>query len=127
MKMLDFNPLSIGYYREYIAPELLALVLNEVVERVNLDVTLVDDVITGYVYQIGEQGFNLARMGILSSRLPVTLGGISVNRQCGSSLSAIQLGAGIIAAGTMRAGITRKVLDSLKVLQGTDWMTADRL
>ena len=88
-----------GYYREYIAPELLALVLNEVVERVNLDVNLLDDVITGCVYQIGEQGFNLARMGILSSRLPVTLGGISVNRQCGSSLSAIQLGAGMIAAG----------------------------
>ena len=94
-----------GYYREYIAPELLALVLNEVVERVKLDVTQVDDVITGCVYQIGEQGFNLARMGVLSSRLPVTLGGISVNRQCGSSLSALQLGAGMIAAGTMDAVI----------------------
>ena len=94
-----------GYYREYIAPELLALVLNEVVERVNLDVNLLDDVITGCVYQIGEQGFNLARMGILSSRLPVTLGGISVNRQCGSSLSAIQLGASMIAAGSMDAVI----------------------
>ena len=90
-----------GYYREYIAPELLAQVLNAVVERIKLDATLVDDVITGCVYQIGEQGFNLARMGILSSRLPVTLGGISVNRQCGSSLSAIQIGAGMIAAGTM--------------------------
>lgn len=90
-----------GYYREYIAPELLALVLNEVLERVELDAAQVDDVITGCVYQIGEQGFNLARMAILSSRLPVTLGGISVNRQCGSSLSAIQLGAGMIAAGAM--------------------------
>jgi acetyl-CoA acetyltransferase family protein len=90
-----------GYFREYIAPELLALVLNEVVERVQLEVAQVDDVITGCVYQIGEQGFNLARMAILSSRLPVTLGGISVNRQCGSSLSAIQLGAGMIAAGAM--------------------------
>jgi acetyl-CoA acyltransferase len=94
-----------GYYREYIAPELLALVLNEVVERINLDVNMLDDVITGCVYQIGEQGFNLARMGILSSRLPVTLGGISVNRQCGSSLSAIQLSTGMIAAGSMDAVI----------------------
>jgi len=94
-----------GYYREYIAPELLALVLNEVVERVNLDVNLLDDVITGCVYQIGEQGFNLARMGVLSSRLPVKLGGVSVNRQCGSSLSAIQLGASSIASGSMDAVI----------------------
>ena len=54
-----------GYYREYIAPELLALVLNEVVERVQLDLTQLDDVITGCVYKIGEQGFNLARMGIM--------------------------------------------------------------
>lgn len=90
-----------GYYREYIAPELLALVLNDVIERARIDAALVDDVITGCVYQIGEQGFNLARMGILSSMLPVTLGGISVNRQCGSSLSAIQIGAGMIAAGAM--------------------------
>lgn len=90
-----------GYYREYKAPELLALVLNEVVERAGLNVNQLDDVITGCVYQIGEQGFNLARMGVLSSRLPETLGGISVNRQCGSSLSSIQLGYGMIASGTM--------------------------
>ncbi|HUN54019.1 MAG TPA: thiolase family protein [Smithella sp.] len=94
-----------GYYRQYVAPELLALVLNNVAQRINLDVNLLDDVITGCVYQIGEQGFNLARMGILSSRLPVTLGGISVNRQCGSSLSAIQLATGLIAAGSMDAVI----------------------
>ncbi len=89
-----------GYFREYMAPELLALALNEAVDRINLDVNEVDDVITGCVYQIGEQGFNLARMAVLASKLPVTLGGISVNRQCGSSLSAIQLGAGMIASGT---------------------------
>lgn len=89
-----------GYFREYMAPELLALALNEAVDRLNLDVNEVDDVITGCVYQIGEQGFNLARMAVLASKLPVTLGGISVNRQCGSSLSAIQLGAGMIASGT---------------------------
>ena len=87
-----------GYYREYIAPELLALVLNEVVERVHLERNLVDDVITGCVYQIGEQGFNLARMAVLESNLPVTIGGITVNRQCGSSLSAIQLASGMIAS-----------------------------
>ena len=90
-----------GYLREYTAPELLAKVLNEAVDRVNIDPELVDDVITGCVYQIGEQGFNLARMGILESKLPVTTGGITVNRQCGSSLSAVQLATGMIASGSM--------------------------
>ncbi|MBN2158565.1 MAG: thiolase family protein [Spirochaetes bacterium] len=90
-----------GYFREYIAPELLAMALDEAVNRAGIDVNSIDDVVTGCVYQIGEQGFNLARMGVLSSKLPVTLGGISVNRQCGSSLSAIQIGAGMIESGAM--------------------------
>ncbi|HQI02838.1 MAG TPA: thiolase family protein [Deltaproteobacteria bacterium] len=88
-----------GYYREYMAPELLAGALDESVARIGLDPALVDDVVTGCVYQIGEQGFNLARMGVLASKLPETLAGISVNRQCGSSLSAIQIASGMIASG----------------------------
>ncbi|HQJ07976.1 MAG TPA: hypothetical protein PLF54_03165, partial [Deltaproteobacteria bacterium] len=54
-----------GYYREYMAPELLAGALDESVARIGLDPALVDDVVTGCVYQIGEQGVNLARMGVL--------------------------------------------------------------
>jgi acetyl-CoA acetyltransferase family protein len=61
----------------------------------------VDDVITGTVYQVGEQGFTLARMGVLASKFPMTVPGVSVNRQCGSSLTAVQLAHGMIASGTM--------------------------
>ena len=89
-----------GYFREYMAPELLACVLDESVNSIKLDAKEVDDVITGCVYQLGEQGFNLARMAVLASNLPETLGGITVNRQCGSSLSAIQIAASMIASGT---------------------------
>jgi len=88
-----------GYFREYLAPELLGLVLDASVERIGLDPSLVDDVIAGCVYQVGEQAFTLARMGVLASKLPETLGGITVNRQCGSSLSAIQIATGMIASG----------------------------
>lgn len=90
-----------GYLRNWTAPELLGAVLDEVVDRINLDSSLVEDVITGTVYQVGEQGFNLGRMGILASKLPFSVPGISVNRQCGSSLSAIHLAHGLIASGTM--------------------------
>lgn len=90
-----------GYLREYTAPQLLATILNEAVDRAGIEASLVDDVITGCVYQIGEQGFNLARMAVLESKLPVTIGGVSVNRQCGSSLSAIQLASAMIASGEM--------------------------
>ena len=90
-----------GYLREYAAPTLLAIVLDEAVRRANIDPLLAEDVIAGCVYQIGEQGFNLARMAVLESGLSETVGGITVNRQCGSSLSAIQIAADMIAAGAM--------------------------
>ncbi len=91
-----------GYLREYTAPELLGLTLDEVVQRIDLDPGLVDDVITGTVYQVGEQGATLARMGILASEnFPITVPGISINRQCGSGLSAIQMAAAMISSGAM--------------------------
>jgi len=90
-----------GFLRNWTAPELLGVVLNEAVRRIDLDPATVDDVITGTVYQVGEQGFTLARMGVLASKLPLTVPGVSVNRQCGSSLTAVQLAHGMIASGTM--------------------------
>lgn len=90
-----------GYLRNWMAPELLGSVIDEVVRRIDLDPQLVDDVINGTVYQVGEQGATLARTGILASSMPIHVPGISVNRQCGSSLSAIQLGGAMITAGIM--------------------------
>lgn len=90
-----------GYLRGYTAPALLGAALNEVIRRIDLDPNLVDDVISGTVYQVGEQGFNLARNGLIEAGLPETMSGITVNRQCGSSLSAIQLASGMIAGGIM--------------------------
>lgn len=91
-----------GYLREWKAPELLGTVLDEVVSRIDLDPARVEDVINGTVYQVGEQGFTLGRMGVLASKkFPFTVPGISVNRQCGSSLSAIQIATAMIATGMM--------------------------
>ncbi|MDR3555443.1 MAG: thiolase family protein [Syntrophobacteraceae bacterium] len=90
-----------GYLRNWTAPELLGAVLDEAVGRIDLDPAVVEDVICGTVYQVGEQGADLARMGVLASRLPEGVPGVSVNRQCGSSLTAIQLAHGLIASGTM--------------------------
>jgi acetyl-CoA acyltransferase len=90
-----------GYLREWKAPELLGRVLDEVVTRIDLDPNLVEDVINGTVYQVGEQGFTLARTGVFASKFPDHVAGTSVNRQCGSSLTAIQLAYGMIASDTM--------------------------
>ncbi len=91
-----------GALRNYMAPELLSLSLDESIRRIDIDPSIIEDVVAGTVYQLGEQGFTLARMGVLASKLlPSTIPGISVNRQCGSGLSAIQLAHSLIASGNM--------------------------
>lgn len=88
-----------GYLREWVSPELLGHVLDNVVEKIDLDPGTVEDVITGCVYQIGEQGLTLARMGVYASKFPDHVPGTSVNRQCGSSLTAITMAYALIASG----------------------------
>ena len=89
-----------GYLREWLPAELLGHVLDEAVRRANMDPAIVEDVINGTVYQVGEQGFTLGRMGVFASILPDTVPGTSVNRQCGSSLTTIQMACGMIASHT---------------------------
>src|SRR5207302_805688 len=52
----------------------------------------------GCVKQQGEQGYDIGRMAGLLAGLPVEVGGVTVNRNCGSSLQAINNAAQSIAA-----------------------------
>ena len=79
--------------------ELLGIVLKEVVERVGIDPALVEDVVGGTVTQVGEQGFTLPRMGVLAAGFPDDTPGVAINRQCGSSLTALSFAAAEIIAG----------------------------
>jgi acetyl-CoA acyltransferase len=79
--------------------DLLAKVLKALVERANLDPIHVEDILCGVVTQVGEQGFVLPRVAALTAGFPLDTPGVTVNRQCGSSLTAINLAAGSIAAG----------------------------
>ena len=56
----------------------------------------------GCAFPEGEQGLNLARMVGLLAGLPISTAGITVNRFCGSSMSAVHIAAGSIALGAGR-------------------------
>jgi acetyl-CoA acyltransferase len=66
--------------------DLAAQVLNALVARNDLDPGAVEDVQLGCVTQIGEQGWNIARMAPLAAGWPETVCGTTVDRQCGSSM-----------------------------------------
>ncbi len=88
-----------GYYRDVRAEDLSAGVVRALLERNRLDPKLVEDLRWGCVQQQGEQGFNLGRIVALVAGLPVETGGMTVNRNCASSLQAINDAAMSIMAG----------------------------
>ncbi|KAH8063229.1 hypothetical protein JL722_2392 [Aureococcus anophagefferens] len=66
----------------------------------SLDPADVDDVILGCVSQCQEQGGNIARHAVLSSTLPISVPGATIDRQCGSSQQAIHFAAQAVMSGT---------------------------
>jgi acetyl-CoA acyltransferase len=87
-----------GIYRDVRAEELSAHVIDAVVKRAGVDPHLIDDVRWGCVQQQGEQGFDVARTVGLMAGLPIEAGGVTINRNCASSLQAINDAAMNIAA-----------------------------
>jgi acetyl-CoA C-acetyltransferase len=80
--------------------DLGAHALREVVARSGVDPSLIDDVVFGCVSQIGAQSFNIARSCVLAAGLPEEVPGTTVDRQCGSSLQALQFAAQGVMSGT---------------------------
>jgi 3-oxoadipyl-CoA thiolase len=79
--------------------DLAAAVLRAVVDRSGIDPSLIEDVILGCANQAGEDNRDVARMAVLLADLPVEVGGLTVNRLCGSGLQAINSAAHAIAVG----------------------------
>lgn len=77
-----------------------AAVVDELVDRTGVPADKVDDLVFGVVMQIGSQAGNLGRNVALSSKLALEVPGTTVDRQCGSSLQAIQFGAQAVMSGT---------------------------
>lgn len=81
--------------------ELAALVLDELMERAGVAKEETDDVILGCVTQSGEQGGNIARTAALIGGFPITVPGVTIDRQCGSSQQAVHFASQAIASGDM--------------------------
>src|SRR5438270_1169632 len=87
-----------GIYRDVRADDLSADLMKALLERVGMPASEVEDIQWGCVKQQGEQGYDIARMAAIIAGLPIEVGGVTVNRNCGSSLQAINQAAQSIAA-----------------------------
>jgi acetyl-CoA C-acetyltransferase len=98
--------------------DLAAQVIDALVAGLDIDPALIDDVIMGCVGQAGEQSFNIARNAILASKLPESVPGVSVDRQCGSSQQAVHFAAQAVMSGAMDVVIAGGVESMTRVPMG---------
>ncbi|KQM64978.1 acetyl-CoA acetyltransferase [Sphingomonas sp. Leaf17] len=85
--------------------DLAAQVIRGLIDRTGVDPAQIEDIVLGCAFPEGEQGLNVARMIGLLADLPLSVGGMTVNRFCGSSMSAIHIAVGQIAIGAGEAFI----------------------
>lgn len=78
---------------------LLGEVVKGLVKKTGVKVADVEDLIVGCAFPEGEQGLNVARIAVFIAGLPQSVAGTTVNRFCGSSMQAIHMAVGNIAAG----------------------------
>ena len=85
-----------------IRPEdILSQVINDLIKTTNINKDDIEDIIAGCAYPEGAQGYNIAKIVSFMTNMPEHVGGMTINRWCGSSMQAIHSAAGAIS---MNAG-----------------------
>ena len=89
-----------GMFRNTRPDDMLAHVLRSVVAQApGIDLSRIDDAIIGCAMPEGEQGMNVARIGLLLAGLPNTIAAQTINRFCSSGLQAVAMAADQIRLG----------------------------
>jgi acetyl-CoA acyltransferase len=100
-----FTPAGKGDLKHTRADEITAQTVRGLIAKTGVDPNLIDDLKLGCAMPEGEQGLNLARNVVLHAELPEHIGGVTMNRFCGSSMQAVHDAAGAIAMGMADAVI----------------------
>ena len=80
--------------------DMLEVTIREIINRNDLDVNDVEDLMLGCAYPEGVQGLNLGRIATYLPELPYTIPGMTTNRLCGSSMQVAHTAAGSIKLGS---------------------------
>ncbi|MBI2235177.1 MAG: acetyl-CoA C-acyltransferase, partial [Micavibrio aeruginosavorus] len=79
--------------------DLAAEVIKALIAQTGVDPNDIEDLLMGCAFPEAEQGFNLARIVTQLAGLPVSIGGATVNRFCGSSMTTVHMAAAYIKMG----------------------------
>ncbi|MAV47900.1 MAG: thiolase family protein [Alphaproteobacteria bacterium TMED89] len=113
-----FHPAHKGALIKTRPDDMAAAVVKAVVDRADVDPSTIEDVILGNATPEGEQGLLMGRLVALRAGLPKEVGGATINRWCGSSMSAIHYAAGQIAMGAGDAFVAAGVESMTRVPMG---------
>src|SRR6201996_6615289 len=105
--------------------DLSAHVLNALAERAGVSPEVVDDVVWGCVSQVGEQTFDIARNAVLSAGWPLSVPGVTVDRQCGSSQQSVHFAAAGLVSGHYDVVVAGGVESMSRVPMGSSRGTAN--
>ncbi|GFE80944.1 acetyl-CoA acetyltransferase [Steroidobacter agaridevorans] len=105
-----------GAFNNTQGQELAGHAIAEAVKRAGIDGALIEDVILGCALQQGSTGGNVARQALLRAGLPVTVSGMSMDRQCSSGLMAIATAAKQIVHDGMQIAVGGGV-ESISLVQ----------
>ncbi|HSJ83248.1 MAG TPA: beta-ketoacyl synthase N-terminal-like domain-containing protein, partial [Acidimicrobiia bacterium] len=107
-----------GVYKDYHPVDLASRPLEALVERNNIDPSMIDDVIMGTVSQTGEQAYNVGRNAALAAGYPEEVPGVTIDRQCGSSQQSAHFAAQAIMAGAQDVVVAAGVENMTRVPMG---------
>jgi acetyl-CoA acyltransferase len=99
--------------------DLSAHVLRSLAERAGIDPAQVDDVVWGCVGQVGEQTFDIARNAVIGAGWPLSVPGVTVDRQCGSSQQSVHFAAAGVVSGQYDMVVAGGVESMSRVPMGT--------
>jgi acetyl-CoA acyltransferase len=98
--------------------DLAAQVIRGLLERTKVDPAEIEDIALGCAFPEAEQGLNVARLIGLLADLPLQVGGVTINRFCGSSMSAIHYAMGQIMIGAGDAFICAGIESMSRIPMG---------
>ena len=105
-----------GGFNNLASPTLAGHAISAAVQRAGVDPALVEDCIMGCALTQGSQGGNIARTAALRAGLPVSVGGMTVDRQCSSGMMAVAIAANQVVQDGVEVAIGGGV-DSISLVQ----------